>query len=220
MNDPPKTPWKCPLTCSDILSEPVSQKKKEIIDPVVQTPTKSAKSKFVLPSRITPFPLSPKTPSKTEISPLEISLHSILQSNRATRLSRSFDVSSSPTTNKYNRFSSLDSEEHSVSESSEDEGIELLSSENVYPFPIWRSPIVNFLTPHDEISSKFFEGVMSNPVPKYVDVSFHFVRIVGSGSFSRVFLVKYHEDDCLYALKISAAPFIGLRDRYIYTTLF
>ena len=210
------TPWKPPKP--DIQTALLSShKKSNEINHGSQTPAKSVKSKFIVPMNLTPFPLSPKTPSTRSGS--NRNLLNLSSSQHNTKPFKNDPTSSSPLGSKL--CTSIQGNtlllSSDPSQDSEDEVIDLTSSEISLPMCPWKSPSVHFLT-----AEYFLTRYPSCPSAYNVDSqvehfksNFEHVKNLGSGSFANVQLVRAKETGLLYALKTSTTQFIGAADRYL-----
>lgn len=220
------TPWKLPQPDIDAICSTGQLTKKQKHDmrrslPLESSPTtpsKTAKSKFLMPVNITPFPFSPQNLVGNQFSQtpkIDNMLHS------AQRPSKNAERNSSPLGSKFHMAMDHDLMEMSDFDSSSEEDlayvVEIISSETAFVSCPWKCPAVQIL------DQKYFIEEYPNICSRncshsecsvdYLHENFIVLDCVGKGSFSDVYRVSSKTDGTTYALKRNSLPYTGISDR-------
>lgn len=222
------TPWKLPRPNIEAICSTGKLSKKQRHDvrhslPLESspcTPSKSAKSKFLMPVNITPFPFSPQNlMSAQQTNTPRPELSALLSSHKSLKVS---DRNSSPLGSKALIDGGIDLMEMSdFDDSSSDDliyAVDLISSEAAYVSCPWKCPSFQ------NLDHKYFTGAYPNIccrecthteyVTDYLHDNYNVLEFVGRGSFSEVYRVESKKDGKVYALKKSTSPYTGISDRY------
>lgn len=221
------TPWKLPRPDVDAICSTGQLMKKQRhdirrslpLESSPSTPSKTAKSKFLMPVNITPFPFSPQNllnMQKSQTPKVDCFVNS--SSHRPIKVS---ERNSSPLGSKMNMNLDTDLFAMSDFESSSDEityAMDTFSSESAFLSCPWKCPAVQLLDP------KYFAEEYPNICCRdcchmehtldYLHDNFDVLDCVGHGSFSDVYKVASKSDGTIYALKKSSLPYTGISDRY------
>ena len=221
------TPWKLPRPDIDAICSTGQLAKKQRHDirrslPLESSPTtpsKAAKSKFLMPVNITPFPFSPQNlpnSQKLQTPKIDSLIHS--SCHRPVKIA---ERNSSPLGSKMHLSMDTDLLAMSDFESSSDEltyEMDTFSSESAFLSCPWKCPAVQsldqmyFAKEYPNICCRDC-GHMENSTD-YLHENYNVLECVGRGSFSDVYKVTSKIDGTLYALKKNSIPYTGISDRY------
>mgnify|MGYP002788413670 FL=1 len=220
------TPWKMPKPNIELLSSSnqlgkltSNSKNSQPAGSSPKTPTKSAKSKFLLPVNLTPFPFSPHSgPHLSKLITPKTEPVSKLDFNPSKQPSKQYESSSPTLHHSYgiNEFDEMMETDDSFSSEEYLHELDDVGHETLCP---WRCPNVCILD----------ENYFRNSYPKlnckkgdcsgeldFLHSNYEVEECIGKGSFSLVYRVISKLDGRYYALKQSLNPYTGISDRYVY----